>query len=56
MSRGGKLHTFLQTLKRPVTAEDIYKFKLTLKWGKDRPDDVQRRHNNIMAVLQEAGL
>lgn len=56
MSRGGKMHTFLKGLKRPVTADDIYRFKLTLPWGLKRKDDVDRRHNNIMAVLKGAGI
>jgi hypothetical protein len=56
MSRGGKMHTWLQKLGRPVIAEDIRYFKESLPWGQKRPDDVQRRHDNIMKVLQEAGL
>lgn len=51
MSRGGKMHTHLKGLKRPVTAEDIYRFKLTLPWGKKRPDDVDRRYDNIMRII-----
>jgi len=54
MSRGGKMHTHLQTLGRPVTAEDIYQFKLALPWGQKRPDDVKRRHNNIIRLIKEA--
>jgi len=52
MSRGGKMHRHVQTIGRPVTAEDIRDFKLTLPWGKKRPDDVQRRHANIIKVMQ----
>lgn len=51
MSRGGKLHSHLQHLGRPVTAEAVRDFKLTLPWGKKRPDDVERRHNNIVRIV-----
>lgn len=54
MSRGGKMHTWLKTLRRPVTAQEIHTFKLDLPWGKKRADDVDRRHNNIMRILKEA--
>lgn len=56
MSRGGKLHTHLRGIKRPVTAEDIRGFKLTLPWGQKRPDDVARRHENIIRAMKEGGL
>jgi len=56
MSRGGKMHTFLRGLGRPVTAGDIIRFKLGLPWGKKRPDDVQRRWENIEAVCAEMGV
>jgi len=51
MSRGGKLHRFLIDLHRPVTPEDIFRFKLHTRWGLQRPDDVQRRYNNIVAIF-----
>lgn len=54
MSRGGKMHKHLQGIGRPVTADDIYRFKLILPWGQKRPDDVKRRHNNIIAILKQA--
>lgn len=54
MSRGGKMHNWLKGLGRPVTADDIYKFKLTLPWGLKRKDDVDRRHKNIIRILKEA--
>lgn len=53
MSRGGKMHKHLQSLGHPVTADDIYKFKLSLPWGVKRPDDVKRRHQNIITILKE---
>lgn len=55
MSKNGKMHSFLKGFQRPVTADDIYKFILGLPWGQKRSDDVDRRHNNIMAVLKETG-
>lgn len=55
MSRGGKMHNYLKTLQRPVTADDIYQFILTLPWGLKRRDDVVRRHENIIRILKEAG-
>lgn len=46
ISKNGLLHNFLKKLKE-VTSKDILDFKLNLKWGKERPDDVLRRFNNI---------
>lgn len=48
MSRGGKMHRFLQSLEREVTPSDVLEFKLKTAWGLKRPDDVQRRYNNII--------
>lgn len=53
MSRGGKMHNHLKTIGRPVTAVDIYKFKLSLPWGQKRKDDVDRRSDNIVRILKE---
>lgn len=52
MSRGGKMHCHLKGLHRQVVAEDIRDFKMTLPWGQKRPDDVQRRHRNIIKILR----
>jgi len=54
MSKGGKMHKYLQYINRPVTAKEICKFKLSLPWGQKRPDDVDRRHDNIIRILKEA--
>jgi hypothetical protein len=54
MSRGGKLHSHLQRLGRTVTADVVRDFKLNLPWGKKRPDDVERRHDNIIRIIKEA--
>jgi hypothetical protein len=53
MSRGGKLHSHLLRHRGTVTAATVRDFKLTLPWGKKRPDDVERRHNNIVRIVGE---
>ena len=53
MSRGGKMHCYLRSFNRPITREDILKFKLGLPWGKKRADDVYRRYNNIVRICAE---
>lgn len=52
MNENGKMAGFLASLKRPVTAEDIRDFKLSLPWGQKRPDDVKRRYNNIVKLMR----
>jgi hypothetical protein len=37
--------------KRTVSQEDIYEFRMNQKWGKKRPDDVVRRHKNLIKVM-----
>ena len=54
MSKNGKMHSWLKTLGRPITATDIFHFKLTLPWGLKRKDDVDRRHENIIRILEAA--
>ena|SRR5271157_3947641 len=51
-SVGGKLYAFCQTLKRPVTAGDIYGFKKLTKWGQEDPEDVKHRYNTVLKVMQ----
>lgn len=46
LSKGGKMHQWLQT-KVSLISEDVLNFKLGLKWGKEHPEDVKRRWNNI---------
>lgn len=49
MSPNGKIHRYLASLDVPVTSDHILDFKLNqTSWGKRRPDDVQRRYNNIV--------
>ena len=53
MTPGGKLHRWLQDQTRHITAEMILNFKLEqTRWGRIRPDDVQRRWRNIERVLE----
>ena len=33
--------------KKILKSEDILNFKLGLKWGREQPQDVKRRYNNI---------
>lgn len=55
MSRGGKMHRYLSKLGRPVTAQDIFSFKMGIRWGRKRPDDVKRRYENIRRICSEQG-
>ena len=50
----GYLCYHLTKIGRPVTAKDIFKFKLTTKWGRKRPDDVKRRAANIEKVFTDS--
>lgn len=46
LSKNGLMHNFIKS-KKMLKSEDIYNFKLTLKWGKKAPQDVKRRYLNI---------
>lgn len=47
LSKNGKMHRYLQTLKF-ATCENVFNFKLAhTKWGKEQPEDVTRRYVNI---------
>ncbi|EHO84458.1 hypothetical protein [Fusobacterium ulcerans] len=46
LSKNGLMHRFIKS-KKIITSQDILNFKLELKWGKERPQDVKRRYNNI---------
>lgn len=52
MEAGGKCIRHLQNLKRPITAQDIRDYKYTTAWGKTRPDDVDRRFENIAKIIK----
>ncbi|WP_298438008.1 hypothetical protein [Geobacter sp.] len=52
MQAGGKAVTCLAALHRPVTAGDIKAYKLATAWGKKRPDDVERRFDNIVRIMR----
>ena len=46
LSKSGKMHKWLQT-KKYIIPEDVLNFKLSLKWGREQPQDVKRRYFNI---------
>lgn len=46
LSKNGLMHNFIKG-KKILKSEDIYNFKLGLKWRKKAPQDVKRRYNNI---------
>ncbi len=46
LSKNGLMHNFIKS-KKILKSEDIYNFKLGLKWGKKAPQDVKRRYLNI---------
>ena len=50
MAPGGKMDKFLQSLGRPVAAQDILKLKLSTRWGQGHAPDVYRRYNNIHRI------
>lgn len=53
LSKNGKMHRYLQTLKF-ATSENVLNFKLyQTKWGKEHPHDVKRRYNNIKSCYQK---
>ena len=43
-------------LDKPVDIHEIQKWKLTTKYGKEHPDDCNRRYNNILSVLKKEGI
>lgn len=51
MSRGGKMHRFLQNVGREILPSDVLKLKQMTLWGKKRPDDVSRRYANVVKAF-----
>ncbi len=50
----GYLLFYLSRLGRPATAQDVLDFKLNhTTWGRQRPDDCRRRHDNIIRICRE---
>jgi hypothetical protein len=43
----GKCVRYMLALGRPITAEDVLRYKDTTLWGQKRPDDVKRRWRNV---------
>ncbi|MEJ6465480.1 hypothetical protein [Fusobacterium ulcerans] len=46
LSKNGLMHNFIRN-KKLLKSNDIYDFKLGLKWGKKAPQDIKRRYLNI---------
>ena len=46
LSKNGLMHRFIKN-KKILSSQDILNFKLGLKWGREQPQDVKRRYNNI---------
>ena len=53
ISHNGKMHQYIKQLK-DITPVDILNFKLSTKWGKDRPDDIYRRYETIKKYFKHA--
>lgn len=61
LSRNGSMHKYLTTIDSDDVLdidnyEALLKFKLNIKWGKDRPDDVKRRSKNLVNYLDQYDL
>lgn len=56
MGKGGAFYDWARRLGRPLADYDIHKFRRNQAWGKRRPDDVDRRHGNVIAVAARYGL
>jgi hypothetical protein len=53
-SEGEGILAYFKSLGKPFTAEDILYFKLhNTKYGRENPDDCQRRYDNISKVAQQ---
>ncbi len=46
LSKNGLMHRFIKN-KKILSSQDILNFKLGLKWGREQPQDIKRRYNNI---------
>ena len=54
LTPNGKLHEYLKAWPGTITPMTILNFKLgQTVWGNKRPDDVQRRFNNISKICRE---
>lgn len=58
ISKGGAFFDWAAGLLgvSPITASEIRRFRLSQAWGRHRPDDVERRHRNIISVAVKHGL
>lgn len=48
----GKCIRWLESRVGPVEPKDVLDYKLMTLWGRKRPDDVYRRYNNILKILE----
>lgn len=54
LSPGGKCITHLSKLRQPVIAADVFHFALDhTQYGQNEPDDLRRRHGNIVRIYEE---
>lgn len=56
ISPNGKMEQYVKTIiasEGKITFDHVSKRKSSTKWGKDRPDDVQRRDKNIKTVVSK---
>ena len=54
-SEGNGAKAYYLALGRPITAEDVLKFKLNVTaYGKAHPEDCRRMYNNLMKIVKEA--
>lgn len=56
-SCGDGFALYMLALKRPLIAADILDFKLGhTKYGREHPADCRRRYNNLVTILEKAGV
>ncbi len=56
LSKGGKLHQWMLQYPHLISAADIRDFKqVHTLWGRKRPDDVERRYQNIQRIYGQHG-
>lgn len=54
-SQGQGAVAYYKALGRPITANDVLQFKLSVtKYGKEHPDDCRRRYNNLIEIVKAA--
>jgi hypothetical protein len=61
LSKNGAMHKYMNQIESDDYLDidnygDLLKFKLSIKWGRDRPDDVKRRNANLVNILDQKNL